>query len=70
MEIYTHTMSQRQALLEVMLDEEGQKPGGEPSPDDAPQNQASSQQSQNCQIVSTEELLAHADDEFRWYEEE
>lgn len=70
MEIYTHTMSQRQALLEVMLDEEGQKPEGEPSGDDVPQNQASSPQSQNSQIVPTEELLVHADDEFCWYEEE
>ena len=70
MEIYTHTMSQRQALLEVMLDEEDQKSGGEPSQDDAPQNQAGSQQRKESQIVPTEELLAHADDEFSWYEEE
>ena len=70
MEIYTHTLSQRQALLEVMLDEEGQKSGGEPSGGDAPQNQAGSQQRKKSQIVPTEELLAHADDEFSWYEEE
>lgn len=68
MEIYTHTLRQRQALLEVMLDEEEQQSGDGTSKEDTPEYQVGSQQSKSSQMVPTEELFA--DDEFRWYEEE
>src|SRR5260370_4902710 len=70
MEIYTHTLRQRQALLEVMLDEEEQQSGDGTSKANTPEHQAGAQQKKNSQMVATEELLALPEDQFRWYEEE
>ena len=68
MEIYTHTMNTRKALLKIMLEEEGQSWRSKPQDEAAPSH-ASELQPETKQTLSA---LASPldDDEFSWYEEE
>lgn len=68
MEIYTHTMSQRKALLEVMLDEEEDQQRRV-----LPQREASDDLSGKPQLKESQTLSSQTlppDDEFSWYEED
>jgi hypothetical protein len=69
MEIYTHTMNTRKALLEIMLEEED-LPERSELQNEGPPSHFDEREPETIQALSAHASPLDDDDEFSWYEEE